>query len=326
MAMFGLRFDFRNPPTAGTSMAERYEAALDMAEWADRLGAMSVTLSEHHGSEDGYLPSALTMAAAMAARTRRAAIVVAAVVAPLHDPLHLAEEAAVVDLISGGRLQLILVNGYVASEFAMFGCSLRDRAKRTEEAVAVLRQAWTGEPFVFRGREVRVTPTPCRAGGPSLALGGSTEPAARRAARIADGFMPSSPGLWEPYRDEMIKLGRPDPGAYAGGDTSFVHLSEDPEAGWHVIAPFALHEVNSYGRWMAEAGVGAAGGYEPVSDAGQLRALGQYRVLTPDQMVEELKERGPQAMALLHPLMGGTAPSAAWESLRLFESEVLPRL
>ncbi|MBO0731222.1 MAG: LLM class flavin-dependent oxidoreductase [Acidimicrobiaceae bacterium] len=326
MAPFGLRFDFRNPPIGGTSMAERYEAALDMAEWADRLGAVSITVSEHHGSEDGYLPSALTMAAALAARTRAAAITVAAVVAPLHDPLRLAEEAAVVDLISAGRLILVLVNGYVASEFDMFGASLGERAQRTTEAVAVLRQAWTGKPFAYRGRSVQVTPQPFRPGGPPLLVGGSSEPAARRAARIGDGFLPSSPALWEPYRDEMRKLGRPDPGPYVGGDTSFVHLSEDPEAGWQAIAPFALHEVNCYGQWMVEASVGPEGGYQPVVDADALRSLGQYRVVTPDVLVAETKEKGPEALVMLHPLMGGIPPSLAWESLRLFERDVLPRL
>jgi alkanesulfonate monooxygenase SsuD/methylene tetrahydromethanopterin reductase-like flavin-dependent oxidoreductase (luciferase family) len=326
VALFGLRFDFRNPPVAGTSMAERYAAALDMAEWADGLGAVAITLSEHHGSEDGYLPSALTMAAAMAARTRTARLTIAAIVAPLHDPIRLAEEAAVVDLLSGGRLDLILVNGYVASEFEMFGVPLDERVRRTVETVKVLRQAWTGEPFDHRGRKVRVTPRPHRDGGPKLVLGGTSESAARRAARLGDGFMPSSAQFWEPYRDEMLKLGRPDPGPFLGGDTSVTCLARDAEAGWRAHAPFFLHEMNAYGRWMQDAGVGAEGGYEPVADAEALRGTGQYRVVTPDEMVGELGEKGPFGFVMFHPLVGGTPPDLAWEGLRLFESEVLPRL
>lgn len=326
MALFGIRFDFRNPPIAGTSMAERYAAALDMVEWADRLGAVSITLSEHHGSDDGYLPSALTMAAAMAARTRNARITIAAIVAPLHDPLRLAEEAAVVDLISGGRLDLILVNGYVPGEFAMHGVPLAERVRRTTEAVEVLRKAWTGDPFDFRGRTVRVTPRPHQEGGPKISLGGSSETAARRAARLGDGFMPSSPEFWEFYRDEALKLGKPDPGPFLGGDTSVVYLASDPEAAWPKLAPFFLHEMNAYGQWMQEAGVGAAGGYQPVTDAEALRGTGQYRIVSPDEMVADLKEKGPFAFVLLHPLVGGVPPTSAWESLRLFEAEVLPRL
>jgi alkanesulfonate monooxygenase SsuD/methylene tetrahydromethanopterin reductase-like flavin-dependent oxidoreductase (luciferase family) len=324
VALFGLRFDFRNPPVAGTTMSERYAAALDMAEWADGLGAVVITLSEHHGSEDGYLPSALNMAAAIAARTRNARITIAAIVAPLHDPIRLAEETAVVDLISGGRLDLILVNGYVATEFEMFGVPLDQRARRTVETVEVLRRAWTGEPFEYRGRTVRVTPRPHQEGGPKISLGGSSEPAARRAARLGDGFMPSSAQFWEPYRDEMLKLGRPDPGPFLGGDTSVTCLARDAEAGWQAHAPFFLHEMNAYGRWMHDAGV--EGGYEPVADADALRETGQYRVVTPEQMVDDLREKGPFGFVMLHPLVGGTPPQLAWEGLRLFEREVLPRL
>lgn len=326
MALFGLRFDFRNPAFARTTMAERYEAALDMAEWADGLGAVAVILSEHHGSEDGYLPSALTMAAAIAARTKNLRISIAAIVASLHDPLRLAEEVAVVDHLSHGRLDLVVVNGYVSSEFEMFGRPQRERVRRTEETVGVLRQAWTGEPFDYEGRTVRVTPAPFQPGGPSIGLGGSSEGAAKRAARIADNFLPSSPELWEVYRAEVQRLGKPDPGPGMGGSTDVVHLATDVDAGWAALAPYALHEVNAYGAWMGAAGLGAQGGYVSVADEAALRATGQYRVVTPDDMVADLKGQGPMAFVLFHPLVGGTPPALGWESLRLFEHEVLPRL
>jgi alkanesulfonate monooxygenase SsuD/methylene tetrahydromethanopterin reductase-like flavin-dependent oxidoreductase (luciferase family) len=266
------------------------------------------------------------MAAAIAARTRNMRIQIAALVASFHDPIRIAEDLAVVDLISNGRLDLVVTNGYVASEFAMFDRPLAERAARTTEVVHTLRQAFTGEPFEFRGRTARITPRPCQPNGPSIALGGSSEPAARRAARLGAGFLPSSPGLWDYYRDEMIKLGKPDPGPHVGGDTSFFHLTKDPDAAWEQIAPFALHEVNSYGQWMVEAGLGAEGGYQPVTDADTLRATGQYRMLTPDVLVAELRAKGPFGFAMFHPLMGGIPPELAWQSLRLFESEVLPQL
>jgi alkanesulfonate monooxygenase SsuD/methylene tetrahydromethanopterin reductase-like flavin-dependent oxidoreductase (luciferase family) len=326
MAVFGIRFDFRNPPIGGTTMTERYRAALDMVEWADWHGFVTATISEHHGADDGYLPSPLPMAAAIAARTKSIRINIAAIVAPFHDPLRLAEDAAVVDLISGGRLDLVIANGYVGSEFAMFDQPQAERAARTTEAVRTLRQAWTGEPFEYRGRTVRVTPRPHQHPGPPILLGGSSEPAARRAARIADGFLPSSPGLWPSYRDEMLRLGRPDPGEHFGGDTSFFHLASDVEEGWAAIAPYAMHEMNAYGKWMAEAGVGAVGGYHEVTDSESLRQTGQYRVLTPDKLVSDLKEQGPAGFAIFHPMMGGIPPDLAWQSLRLFEREVLPRL
>src|SRR3977135_4482055 len=151
------------------------------------------------------------MAAAMAARTQHARIQIAALIAPFHDPLRLAEDIAVVDLLSGGRLDLVIANGYVPGEFDMFGCELSDRVKRTTETVGTLKQAWTGAPFEFRGRTVQVTPAPAQPGGPKISLGGSGPAAARRAARIADGFMPSSPAILDVYRDGMQKPRQPDP-------------------------------------------------------------------------------------------------------------------
>lgn len=191
MSLFGLRFDFRNPDFAGTTMAERYEAALDMAEWADRLGFVIIVLSEHHGSDDGYLPSPLAMAAAMAARTKQARIRIAALIAPFHDPLRVAEDVAVVDLLSNGRLDLVVANGYVPGEFAMFGCELSDRVRRTTESVATMKQAWTGEPFEFRGRTVQIRPTPAQPGGPPVILGGSGPNVLKRVIAYGDGWMPN---------------------------------------------------------------------------------------------------------------------------------------
>ena len=235
--LFALRFDFRNPPIAGTTMAERYNAALDMVEWADGLGCVNVTVSEHHGSADGYLPSALPMIAAMGQRTKNVRFTVAALIAPFHDPLRLAEDVAVVDNLTNGRLDLYVAGGYVPEEFAMFDVPMNERPKRVTEVVKTLKAALTGEPFEYRGRTVQVTPAPAQPGGPKVMMGGASEPAARRAARIADGFMPTEAHVWQWYQDEMLQLGKPDPGPFPGGDTSVVALAEDVDKGWATMSP-----------------------------------------------------------------------------------------
>ncbi|MFP5255249.1 MAG: LLM class flavin-dependent oxidoreductase [Acidimicrobiia bacterium] len=324
MAFFGIRFDLRDPGGSGATRAERYAAALDMAEWADAAGFAIVTLSEHHGSPDGYLPSPLAFAAAVAARTERIALYVAAVIAPLHDPLRLAEDAAVVDLLSGGRLHLVLANGYVPDELAMFGVAPGERAARTEEAVRVLQQAFTGEPFEHRGRVVRVTPTPSRPGRPVLLLGGSSDAAAGRAARLGVGYQPSTGASWPAYREACVAAGGEDPGPYVGGDRTVTILAEDPEAAWEALGPHLLHDATAYGSWAEQGRVDS--GYQPVSDLRAVRASGQYRILTPDGLLEDLAAAGPLGFALFHPLVGGTPPELGWESLRLLEREVLPRL
>ncbi|MEU6658836.1 LLM class flavin-dependent oxidoreductase [Streptomyces sp. NPDC046821] len=318
MSTYALRFDFRNPPIGGVSMADRYAAALDMAEWADERGFQRVILSEHHGMADGFISSPLTMAAAITARTEHLDVQVAAMVSATHNPVRLAEDIAAVDLISKGRISVVLANGYVERELAMFGETLSNRVKRTKDMVAFLRLAWTGEEFEWEGRAFRVTPAPYTPGGPKIVLGGASEPASRRAARLGDDFLPSTPDCWEFYRDESIKIGKPDPGPYFGGDVSFFHVTSDPERDWQRIRPHVLHEATEYGLY------GTVAGHPTTPDPDQLRAAGMYSVLTPADLTKRLTDQGERAWLNFHPMMGGIPPQLAWESLELFDREVLP--
>ena len=319
--MFGLRFDFRNPAFAGTTPADRYAAALDMAEWADGIGGVVIAVSEHHGSADGYVPSPLPIVAAMAARTTNVRFSVAALIAPFYDPLRVAEDLVVLDHLSRGRVDLIVAGGYVREEFEMYGVPMNERVRRVTELVTTLRSAFTGEPFEYRGRTVQVTPAPYRPGGPGITLGGSSEAAARRAARIADGFLPSIPDVWEPYRDEMRVLGKPDPGPCPIGEMRTVVLATDADRGWSEMGPYFLHETNAYGEWQAQDDVGSP--YRVADGLDALRTTGAYDVLTPDQFVEELRA-APFPFAMFHPMCGGIPPELAWSSLRLFERVVIP--
>jgi alkanesulfonate monooxygenase SsuD/methylene tetrahydromethanopterin reductase-like flavin-dependent oxidoreductase (luciferase family) len=302
-------------------MADRYAAALDMAAWADALGCVAISISEHHGSDDGYLPSPIPMLAAMAARTQNVRFAVAALIAPFHDPLRLAEDMVVLDNLSRGRVDLIIAGGYVHEEFAMFDVPMRERGRRVTEAVITLRAAFSGEPFEYRGRTVRVTPAPFRPGGPTLTLGGSSKAAAERAARISDGFMPSDASVWQYYVDEMLRLGKTDPGPCPMGAVVTVALAEDAERGWEQMAPYFMHEMNAYGVWQAQDDL--ASPYRTVADFDELRASGNYRVITPEEMVEEQKASA-FPFVMFHPLCGGMPPGLAWSSLKLFEEKVLP--
>jgi alkanesulfonate monooxygenase SsuD/methylene tetrahydromethanopterin reductase-like flavin-dependent oxidoreductase (luciferase family) len=325
MTTFSLRYDLRAPAFGKADAAALYAAALEQAEWADRLGFAAVTLSEHHGSPDGYLPSPLVMAAAIAARTRNLRISIAALIAPLHDPVRIAEDMAVVDVISNGRLIPILGGGYVQSEFEAFGRKLQSRASYMDEIVPFLERAWTGEPFQWKGRTVRVTPRPVQRPRPPILMGGSSRPAALRAAKFADGFLPSLPHVFDMFREERKRLGKPDPGPMPPSlNLNFLHVADDPDRAWQQIAPHALHETNAYGRWIAEAG--GAGPYKQAASADELRKTGAYCVWTPEELIAKLKALGPHASLALHPLMGGLDPELAWQSLHLVESKVIPAL
>ena len=319
MALTAMRFDMR-APDFGAPTADLYRAALDMAEWADEAGLPAVD-----GADDNYLPSPLTMAAAIAARTRRIQIFVTVLVLPLHDPVRVAEDSAVVQTLSGGRLNLTFGVGYRPHEFEMFGVPMRRRGTLLEEYVGILRRGWSGEEVEHRGAQFRVTPVPAPR-PPLVLLGGGSEAAARRAARIADGFLPilPEPHVVAAYHDERERLGL-GPGVVMGtAAAGFVYVAEDVEAAWDVIGPHALDDARSYGRWTdGNPGAVAYAACETVED---VRASGLYRVLTPDECVAYAEGLGPFGTIQLHPLMGGLDPDFAWEGLRLFRERVLPRL
>lgn len=325
MPLLGLRYDLRCPAFARATSAELAATAVEQCAWADARGFATVTLSEHHGSPDGYLPSPIVLAAAIAARTTNLRILLGALVAPLHDPIRLAEDLAVLDVVSSGRLIPVVAGGYVASEFETFGRKLSERAQLMEEIVPLLERAWTGEPFEYRGRTVRVTPRPAQQPRPPIFMGGASPAAARRAARLADHFVPTVPELYEVFRAERQGLGKPDPGPLPGTTGNFLWVAEDPEAAWQRIAPHALHESNAYGAW-AEGADGTSSPYAVAGDADALRATGAYPIVTPEELVERARGMGPLDMILLHPLMGGLDPEFSWECLHLVEKKVLPAL
>ena len=189
---FGLITCQRYPGDSRTD-TQIYAQALELAERAERLGLDSVWVSEHHFVDDGYLPALLPLCAAIAARTERVQIGTGVVLTPLYDPLHLAEDAAVTDLISGGRLILGIGLGWRAEEFEAFGVPLAERVPRTLASIDTMRRAWRGDLAPGGARQerpgVRVRPLPSQPGGPPLWIGASAEAAIRRAGRVADGFM-----------------------------------------------------------------------------------------------------------------------------------------
>jgi len=321
MAMVGIRFDLRVPSFATTTHAELYRACLDQCEWADRLGLDIVVLSEHHGVDDGFMSAPLTLAAAIAGRTKRIQINIAAVLVPLHDPVRLAEQLAALSLLSGGRVGFVAGLGYRQEEFDMAGVDRRQRGKLLDEYVEVMRKAWSGEPFEWRGRTVRATPKP--QAEPMLLIGGSTEKAAKRAARLRAGFFPAigDTHLAELYTAECERVG------FRGGFVSlpngpgFVHVSDDPERDWERIAPHALYDAQTYAAWQTPDQRSAM--HEHAQSVAEIKRSGVYRVLTPDQCVQLAQDTG---RIILHPLMGGIPPELGWRGLRLFEEQVLPRI
>jgi alkanesulfonate monooxygenase SsuD/methylene tetrahydromethanopterin reductase-like flavin-dependent oxidoreductase (luciferase family) len=210
--MFSLRFDMRTPD-AGARTSDLYAAAIEMCAWAETRGAIAAMLSEHHGADDGHLPSPLIFASAIAARTELLAIILAAVVIPLWDPVRLAEEMSVLDIISSGRVSYAFGVGHRAEEYEHFGVHMRERGRLADEKLAVLLRLLKGETVIQQGRRIHVTPPCTTAGGPSVMIAGGSPAAAKRAAKHGLGFLSQAnpPGLKELY-ESLCRAHGHDPG------------------------------------------------------------------------------------------------------------------
>jgi alkanesulfonate monooxygenase SsuD/methylene tetrahydromethanopterin reductase-like flavin-dependent oxidoreductase (luciferase family) len=162
---------------------------------------------------------------------------------------------------------------------------------------------------------------------PPILLGGGTPAAARRAARIADGwFPPLEPKLWPPYREECLKLGKPDPGEYPKQGPIFLWISKEPEKDWERVAPHALHQLRSYSEWTIEAYGKPSGPYAKQMTAETIRKSPSYQVLTPEQTLALAESLGPNSVLYLNPLLAGIDPAFAERMLQLYEREVHPFL
>lgn len=314
-----IRYDLRAPAFAHARHAEMYATCLEQCAWADAHGLSTVILSEHHGVDDGYLPATVTLAAAIAGRTTRIHISLAALLVPLHDPIRLAEQLAVLDLLSGSRVSLVAGLGYRREEFAMAGLDFTRRGQLFEEYIGVMRTAWTGEPFEWRGRTIRVTPRP--AAPPAIVVGGYTAAAARRAARLRLGLHigMQNPTLADTYRAECARRGFTGGFVVGGSSTAFVHVSEDPERDWARIAPYALYDGQTYASWANPASVAPA----QALTIADIRQSGSYLVITPDECVALARSGG---LIVFHPLLCGLPAALGWASLELFAAKVLPRI
>ncbi|NUQ89661.1 MAG: LLM class flavin-dependent oxidoreductase, partial [Glycomyces artemisiae] len=253
--------------------------------------------------------------------TKRLAVTVSAIIGPLHDPLRLAEEIAVLDLLSGGRLVTVAGIGYRPEEYAQFDVDWKRRGKLQDELLETLLKAWTGEEFEYRGRTVRVTPRPYTDPHPLLLVGGSSKAAARRAARLGLPFFPSAhlPELEAYYKERLVEYGTEGWTMMPAAETPLLHIAEDPDRTWSEHGHHFLHEARTYASWQS--GEIRSAVKSAATTVDELRAEGVYRIVTPQECVALGFDN-----YVLHPLSGGMPVEEGWRSLRLFCERVLPEL
>jgi len=328
------------PAGSDRTFEREYREMLELVRLAEALGFDSAWVSEHHGASDGYLPSLLPMLAAFAASTERIALGTGVVLTPFHDPLRLAEDTAVVDQLSGGRLILGLGIGWRDEEFRMLGVPRAERVQRTTETTEILRRAWTGRRFSFQGRSfrydrVRVTPPAAQPGGPRIFLGGYAERAVRRAGRLGDGYITDDAGVEDVRRCLRIAEGGArdagrDPGALGLALLQNAFVSRDADA-WDLARPGVLHQIGSYEAWAEGHDTPEHDSLEPaVSDEDELRRWTPagnpedvVRALRP--LVSAFGDR-PDFHLVVRLHYPGMDLETAARATELFAEEVLPAL
>jgi alkanesulfonate monooxygenase SsuD/methylene tetrahydromethanopterin reductase-like flavin-dependent oxidoreductase (luciferase family) len=311
----GFLADLRNPPPWQRPWADHYARMLEFIEEADRLGAGGVFLGEHHLTADGYMPQSLTFAAAIAARTRRLRIGTSVLLAPLRQPLHIAEQASVVDILSGGRVELGLGAGYVPSEFAGFGVERADRFKLLDHAVAEVRRllAEVASPGPVQER----MPIWC----------GYFGKGARRAGLLGEGLMSVIPSCLEPYLEGLREGGHDLAGARMAGTLDMI-VASDPERARAALQPHIDYQAAAYRTYRDQ--VDVAEGREPGSSLqGGSADAHSYHVVTPGQAVELIRKRSdglPVAWMIPSLSVGGMPDAFVEEHIRLTVTQVAPAL
>ena len=312
--MFTLRFEMR-APSWGAPASDLYAAALEMCAWAEDRGCLACVLCEHHCAEDGYLPSPLVLASAIAARTQRLMLSLV-IILPFYDPVRLAEDMAVLDLVSKGRATYVFGIGYRAEEFDHFGLSLADRGRLADDKLGVLRRLLAGDVVVRDGRRTHVTPNPQTPGGPVLMWGGASLAAARRAGRYGLGLLANGvvPGMQEAYEVACRQHGHePGPTLLPPRDTATVcFVADDLDRAWDEIGTYLLHDAMSYSEWNPDNAVSA--------NISHAKTVDELRKTSPSHVILSVDEAASRAAAgevlNLSPLCGGLPPELAWPYLR----------
>jgi alkanesulfonate monooxygenase SsuD/methylene tetrahydromethanopterin reductase-like flavin-dependent oxidoreductase (luciferase family) len=324
---FGVCYDFRNPPDSGVSNARLYAEVMEQVRWLDRLGADLVWFTEHHFVEDGYLPSWTPVAGAMAAVTENVRFGTDICLMPFNHPVRLAEDLAVLDNLSGGRVEVGIGMGYAPHEFRGFGLPVSRRVSLMNEGIEVLKHCFSGERFSYHGKryqldDVRITPEYVQPGGPPLWIAAMSDGGAARAARYDTNFLPQGNRgrVYDTWVDALESSGR-RPADYRVGIIRSILVTDDREADWPVIEAAERYRMVLYKQFFEESGEGFGDPREMIPQT--------WIVGNADQCVAELEqfidEFGITDIVTMAVPPGLRAEQMAPSLERLF-TQVVPRL
>jgi alkanesulfonate monooxygenase SsuD/methylene tetrahydromethanopterin reductase-like flavin-dependent oxidoreductase (luciferase family) len=328
---FGYLYDFRNPPQWRKPWADLYAETLEFIRWSESVGFEGAWVPEHHGAQDGYVPSPLTALAAIATRTSRIRLGSAIALAPLYHPVRFAEECAVLDILANGRLEMALAVGYRRREADAYGVDFSTRGRRTDEFLEIVRRLWAGESFSYAGKyfslkNASIVPAPPRGKIP-LYIGGFTDKAIERAAKFGDGYF-GNEEICDLYADKLRACGKDPAAARIRIQGLFVVVARDPERAMHELAPYYHHVNNTYGQWLAEdrASTGFADSALAPMTLEAFKASGILRILTPAEAIDMFNRMLAKAPVEHFTMMKppGLPVARLIEYADLFAQEVIP--
>jgi len=323
----GVSYDFRNPVNSGLSDAHLYAEILEQVKWLDQIGADMVWFTEHHFVEDGYLPSWVPVAGAMAAVTSHVRFGTDICLMPFNHPIRLAEDLAVLDNISGGRVDIGLGMGYAPHEFRGFGLPPSRRVSLMNEGIEVLQRCFTGERFSYHGKryqfkEVIITPGYVQEGGPPLWLAAMSEAGALRATHFDTNFLPQ--GLrqrsFDPWVEALESSDRKTSDKRVGIIRSIL-VTDDKSADWPVILAAEKYRMELYNRFFEESGEGFGEDGDPVP---QTWVIGDVEHCV-GELKSFIKDFGITDIVTMA-VPPGLRTDQMGDSLQLLFTKVVPRL
>jgi len=327
-----------------------YDSGLEQMLAAEALGYSSVWIAEHHFNDYGLCPAPPVLAAFLAARTRALRLGMGVSLLPLHHPVDLAEQLAVLDVVSGGRLDVGIGRGGTLQDYQTFRSDRGDSRARVEEGIALIQKSWSGEPFDFAGRfhsaeRLHVRPRPVQRPHPPLFIAANSEDSVVSAARLG---LPTLSSFFVPieelqhrhqlYRELSLAAGRSEAEVEAleaqAWGMRVVHVAPDREAALRAIeAPFM-----SYQRRMSVLRSDSTGGSVPGSfdrSLLRLRAFSDYLadgwalIGSPGEVREGLQkyvDATGYRRVLLVMALPGLDTTLALRSMRLFAEEIAPAM
>jgi len=327
---FGYLYDFRRFPGDETPAYELYAETLELIEWTESIGFTGAWIPEHHAAPDGYQPAPMVILSAIAARTKSMKLGTGVALAPLYHPVRFAEECAVLDIVSGGRLEMAVGIGYRKSEYEGYGLDFRRRGARFDEFLQIVRRLWAGEQVSFAGEHFTVERArimPCSPRGQiPLYLGGFSEKALERAARLGDGYLGVAETC-ELYLEKVRLTGKDPWSTRVRIPGLFFVVANDPEEAMEELAPYYHYVNNSYGTWAREDG--KLGLDDPVVrplSLDDFKASRMLEILTPQEAVAKFSAMREQ-MPIDHFMMmlpAGCPPSVFSKYADVFAKEVIP--